>query len=142
MDTYNDNYWSKKWLMYNEAKRTQKPTVTWIWGASGSGKTRHAHSLATSGDIYLKTNKWWDGYEKQETVILDDFRSKQIPFTSLLHLLDRYEHRVEIRWGSRQFDSPNIIITSIHPPEKVYKFESQEEVKQLLRRIDHIIHKI
>lgn len=66
--------------------------------------------------------KWWDGYDKQEFVILDDFRGSQMQFNELLRLLDRYQHRVEFKGGSRQFDSPNIIITSINHPKDPYGF--------------------
>jgi hypothetical protein len=63
-------------------------------------------------------------------------------FTELLALLDRYPHRVEVKGGSRQFNSPNIIITSIMSPEKTYSFLDKEEpLGQLMRRIDHIVHK-
>nr|QKN88851.1 MAG: replication-associated protein [Cressdnaviricota sp.] len=134
---------AEKWLTYKETKRSSKPTVTWIWGKSGSGKTKMAYEMAPDSDNrYEKDNtKWWDGYDKQDTVILDDFRGTHMEFTSLLKLLDRYAYRVEFKGGFRQFDSPNIIITSINHPSKAYGFLNKEEpLEQLLRRIDNIVH--
>lgn len=43
----------------------------WICGPTGCGKTRGV--LARYPDAYLKTaNKWWDGYQGEETVLIDD----------------------------------------------------------------------
>lgn len=141
-DTYNYQCirFAEKWLTYNDSKRTTKPTVTWIYGSSGSGKTKLAYEKAGEEAYWKDTSKWWDGYDKQESVIIDDFRGSQMAFNELLRLLDRYAHRVEYKGGSKQFDSPNIYITSINHPSKAYGFLGRDEpLKQLLRRIDNII---
>lgn len=132
---------SEKWLTYNENKRKNKPHVTWIYGPSGSGKTRKAYEIIGENDVYEKdTTKWWDGYDKQDYCLLDDFRGKQMEFNALLKLLDRYAYRVEFKGGFRQFESNNIIITSINHPKDAYGFlDKKEPLNQLIRRIDSII---
>ena len=52
----------------------------------------------------------------------------------MLSLLDRYEKRVEIKGGWRQFKPKKIVITSIFPPESMYKGTGEDQ-RQLLRRI-------
>jgi hypothetical protein len=52
-------------------------------------------------------------------------------------LLDRYPYRCEIKGGYRKIKSKNIIITTNIKPEDLYALPG-EDIKQLLRRIDHI----
>nr|QOR29571.1 replication associated protein [Bat associated circovirus] len=128
----------EKYLTYLEPVRNEKPTVTWLWGASGTGKSRKAQELA-GDDVYWKDGeKWWDGYDRHESIIIDDFRASNMKFNYLLRLLDRYPMRVEVKGGYRQLNSKNIFITTIVHPDKVYQLED-EPIKQLMRRIDKII---
>lgn len=127
------------WLTYKEKSRREKPTVIWLWGASGTGKSRMAQEMAGNDDYWKDNTKWWDGYDGQKAVVLDDFRAHQMKFTYLLKLLDRYPMRVEIKGGYRQMTSPLIIVTSIVHPENSYQ-KDEEPMKQLIRRIDQIIH--
>lgn len=137
----------EKYLTYCENKRDWKPEVIWIHGESGLGKTRLAHLLASEGkiapaDVYIKDNtQWWDGYDKHETIIIDDFRASQMKFTYLLKILDRYEMRVEVKGGYRQLLAKKIIITSIEKPQNAYTITKQQDepIKQLIRRIDKIV---
>ena len=52
-------------------------------------------------------------------------------------MLDRYEYQVEVKGGFRQLVSKNIVITTNVPPEKFHN-KGDEDIKQLLRRIDYI----
>lgn len=130
---------AEKYLTYLERKREWKPQVIWLWGASGAGKSRRAYELAQGTDTYEKDGeKWWDGYDAHETVIIDDFRASNMKFNYLLKLLDRYPLRVEFKGGYRQMLAKKIIITSILHPQNVYQIDD-EPIKQLIRRIDEII---
>ena len=120
---------------YLEPNKRVKPNVTWIYGSTGTGKTRYADQ--TYKDIFWKdSTKWWDGYEKHETIVLDDFRPKNMEFDELLRVLDRYPKRLEIKGGFRWLNSPNIIITSNKSSEQLYHYKTDEDINQLLRRID------
>lgn len=126
---------------YYEPKRKTKPIVEWYYGATGTGKTQRAYDrmeeLAKDDDnIYeaMDTGRWWDGYDGQEYIIIDDMRGDFLKFHQLLKLLDRYSYRVETKGSTRQFLGKHIIITSAYPPHRL--FQTREDIEQLLRRID------
>jgi len=129
---------AEKFLTYNEPARDWKPTVIWIWGPTGTGKSRVARTLC-GDDVFTKNTgtKWWDGYDGHEHVIVDDFRDSWWSITYMLALLDRYEFQVEIKGGQRQMRAKQIIITSAFPPNRCY-LGTGEAIDQLLRRIDII----
>ncbi|CAF3337911.1 unnamed protein product [Rotaria socialis] len=114
------------------------PEVYWLWGKSGTGKTRQV--VEKEPDLWIsgETLKWWDGYEGQEAVLFDDFREDQCSFVWLLRLLDRYPVTVQTKGGTRQFCSKRIYITCPRTPEKEFAFIMNEEIKQLLRRIKSV----
>lgn len=128
-----------KWLSMFERKRKWKPYVEWICGPTGSNKTRYAYK--TFGDnCYECTEdgKWWDGYDGHENVIIDEFRSGFMPFDKLLRLLDRYPFRVAVKYGFRQFLAKRIIITSNRHPRDIFDYLMNEDIQQLMRRIDEV----
>lgn len=134
---------AEKYLTYFEKPRVEKPQVLWFHGPTGTGKSKEAHSIMEDkyGDNYYvanETNKWWDGYDAHEGVIIDDMRKDFTKFHVLLRLLDRYAYRVEIKGGYRQFKAKTIIITSCYSPQEMYQNRFSEDLGQLLRRIDKI----
>lgn len=120
-----------------QEERTEKPYVTWIWGKTGVGKTHMAFAQEPDRWVSGENLRWWDGYEQQPAVILDDFRADFCKFHTLLRILDKYPYTVEIKGGHRRLNSPRIYITSCHPPERIYN--TREDIDQLLRRIDKVV---
>lgn len=117
--------------------RDFKPYIEWIYGPTGVGKSRYVfEKIGTQGWWSSKTLKWWDGYENQEAICIDDFRGDFCTFHELLRILDRYPYNVEVKGGYRKFNSKVIYITSYCHPKDVY--ETREDIDQLLRRIDKI----
>lgn len=134
-----ENYFYKT---LKHRKRDPPPNVTVLYGPAGSGKSSYVYTLTDNDDeVYFKSsgNRWWEGYNQQIYVILDDFHSLFMEFKDLLRLLDRYQLQVEIKGGSIPFNSPNIIITSDEHPENWYPFKDENDKAQLLRRITKII---
>lgn len=113
--------------------RTEAPKVTWIWGLAGVGKTR---SIVDTHPVhYVKDGTmWWDGYEQQPVIIIDDFDGKW-PFRDLLRLLDRYQYQGQYKGGYIPINSPLIFITCEHGPEC---FWSGNELAQVTRRLSVI----
>lgn len=119
--------------------REDPPIVTWIYGETGKGKTRSVFELHDISNIWIsgKNLQWWDGYENQEVVLIDDFRRDFCTFHELLRILDRYPYKVAIKGGFRELNSKYIYITSPFSPGETY--ETREDLEQLTRRITKII---
>lgn len=136
---------AEKFLTYNEPQRTWKPYVQWFWGPPGSGKTAAAIQALPVDDetceketLYIHNDtKWWDRYDGQPNVILDDLRADTLRFTSLLRILDRYPFAVEVKGGFRQFLGKRIIITSTMHPCEMFR-STGEDLRQITRRIEEI----
>lgn len=95
--------------------------ILWI-GPPGCGKSSGALA-ASSGNVYWKPRgKWWDGYNRHDTVIIDDFYG-WLPFDDLLRICDRYPLRVETKGGTREFVAKTIHITSNRSPCEWYSDE-------------------
>jgi len=119
--------------------RSWKTVVYWFHGPTGCGKTRAAQQLAPGAYWKMGGNKWWDGYEGHEDVIVDDYRCDLCPFHELLRLLDRYPHQVEYKGGVRQFAARRVFITSPLSPRVMWSTRCDEDLAQLERRLTHVV---
>lgn len=116
-----------------QPKRNFKPSVTWLWGATGTGKTRKAVDCES---YYIKDNtKWWDGYGHETRIIIDDFDGAEWNFRTLLRLLDRYEFQGETKGGYIAINSKEIYITCEFIPDHYWRGNM---LAQVLRRVDEV----
>ena len=60
--------------------RTWMTTCEWIYGTSGTGASEYSFKDYNPDTHYIWTDDrgWWDGYEGQETVIINEFRTNII----------------------------------------------------------------
>lgn len=117
--------------------RDTMPTVTVLWGPTGTGKSHRARQLAGHMPFVWgpDVGKWFDGYGAEDCVIFEEFRG-QLPFGMLLRLLDKWDCKVEVKGGTVPFVATNIILTSPKHPETWYHLEGQyDKISQLMRRI-------
>lgn len=119
-------------------KRLWKTAVFWFHGPTGTGKSLEAHTRFPDAYWKMGTNKWWDGYTGEDAVIIDDYRRDFSTFAELLRLFDRYPMRVEIKGGSVPFLAKTIVVTTSKDPYDTWEGRSDEEIQQLIRRIDEI----
>lgn len=117
--------------------RKDKPRVIVLYGPSGAGKSRRAYEMTCNAYWKDPTTKWWDGYEYNKQVVIDDYKGGW-ELAYLLRVLDRYPMRVEVKGSTMEFVSDTIIITSIMHPNEWHTMEG-EDTTQITRRIDEII---
>jgi len=122
----------------NNNVRINMTEGVWIFGSTGKGKSHLARELCIGQSVYTHTTKdkgWWDRYDQQDVVIIDDFRG-EIEYNELLKLVDKWEHYVSRRGRDPiSFNSKLVIITSSLPPNRVYNRRCAEDsIEQLKRR--------
>lgn len=100
-------------------------------GLPGTGKSRYCWE--NYPNLFSKpSGNWWDGYNGEETVLLDDFYG-DIEYSELLKVLDRYKYRVPIKGAFIGARWTTVLITSNSPPQQWYA-----DTKALNRRITEI----
>lgn len=119
--------------------RTEMTECKWITGKTGSGKSHEAFKEYNPSTTYVLNTEdkgWWDGYNGQKTVIINDFKG-EIRYGQLLQLIDKWPYSVPRRNRAPfPFTSKNIIITSIFNPAEVYhNLHKGDGIDQLMRRI-------
>jgi len=127
---------AEKLFKYLEPSRpVMDVEVTWIYGKSRTGKTSHVYKNHKEPFRPI-SYKWWDSYDGDQVVLIDDFRPDWCTFVNLLGLTDRYPFRVECKGGSRQALFTKIYITSIYSPYELYQ-NGKEPIEQLINRIKY-----
>lgn len=116
--------------------RNHPMEVLIYWGESGTGKSKKA--FEENPGAYWKTKgPWWQGYENQETVIIDEFYG-WLEYDFILRLTDRYPMNVQIKGGHAVFNSKRIIFTSNKKWEEWW--ERAHDLEPLRRRISKVVH--
>lgn len=116
------------------------PKVIWLYGPTGTSKTRTAVDATTRlygcpPWISSGTLQWFDGYDGQPAVIIDDFRTGHCRFEFLLRVLDRYPFRAPIKGGMVEWNPSLIIVTCPYGPRRLWNLKTEEALDQLSRRI-------
>lgn len=111
----------------------------WIYGPTGTGKS---HSVETTFPLCYKKNmddpKWFDGYQGEETVYLEDLDKYQVRWGGLLkRLADRWPLLVNTK-GSMQYIRPQrVIVTSNYNLDEIWT--ESGTLDPLLRRFTVIL---
>lgn len=124
-----------EYRMLISAKVCRDVSVYVLWGKPGTGKTRIVFdtfpSLWIASDPTLQ---WFNGYNGEDVVLLDDYRGEASD-SFLLRLLDRYPMLVPTKGGFVPWVPTTIIIASnLSPP-----FQHFDIGAAISRRLKHVI---
>lgn len=133
----------------------RKVDVRIIWGPGGTGKTRDAMYVPVQDEhgeieqwvkkksIYrvpLSENlKWFDGYNGQQILVVDEFRGNTCKFSRWLQLCDGHELKVEVKGSVVPAEWTQIWFTSNVDPEQWWDGVDLG-MKEFKRRITEIWH--
>lgn len=115
-------------------ERSWKSKVILQVGTPRSGKSARALQLFP-GSYWKGRGEWWDDYNGQPVVIIDDFYG-WLSWTDLLRLTDRYPMLVPVKGGFSQFVAQTIVITSNRVPRAWYKPNPNIIMEAFIERVD------
>lgn len=136
----------EKKKIINPAEYYKKIEVYWIWGESGSGKTRWAiedmkkRGITGFNEVKMVGEFWHGVQEDCKVALYDDWRDNHMKPTELINFIDYNRHIMNIKGGSVRNNYELIYITSLQSPESIYTKVPEETQKQWLRRIKQIIN--
>lgn len=102
---------------------TDSPNV-WLSGPPGSGKSHTARVLSGGEEnLYVKDlSKWWDGYEGQDFVVIEDLHPDHAKeMTTFLKIWgDRYPFPAQVKGGQLYIRPKVIIVTTNYTMAQIF----------------------
>jgi len=131
---YNSGMFKYRQLVQQEkSKDFRKVEVILHKGSTGTGKTREAMKHAgfmIQGDQL----QWWDGYEGEKTICIDEY-ANQVNITTLLGILDGYQLRLPIKGGfTYALWTKVYITTNLQELHEKAKYEHQEALNRRITK--------
>lgn len=125
-------------LRMRKLHRSEMTLGIWYFGNTGCGKSHKAFENFNTNTHYVwkYDNNWNDGYEQQDTVIIDEFRG-QMPMNNLLTMVDKHPNCYVSRRNREPlpFISKKVIVTSSMEPKDIWtKLAEEDKLDQLYRR--------
>jgi len=135
----------------NEKKSDRQLTgvrVIVLYGATGVGKTYCAVNYFGREDYHLQecpsskdSRFWFDGYQGQRTLILDDFSGEFCNYRYLLRVLDKYKLKVEIKGSFSWALWTTVVITTNLHPSAWYPNENSAPLQRRINEIRYCEHR-
>ncbi len=128
--------------------RKEELVVTLLYGSTGTGKTKAVHDRHEKDlDFWRQPlnngTMWFDGYDFDTTVLLDDFAGKasHVHLCALLQLLDIYPISVPTKGAHAWWMPTRVFVTTNLLPKHWYSWENRgQQYLALARRFHFVYH--
>ncbi len=107
----------------------------WIYGAPGVGKSYYAEKKFPGAFYKTPSNRWWDYYNGEKTVVIDEFVGGFL-LSDMLLWADRYECKGEVKGAMIQLAHTTTVVLSNLPPWDLYQKVEPIRRKALYRRFE------
>ncbi len=136
---------------YRGKRRAEPVRLIVVYGDAGCGKTTWADAY-DPGDTFTFPEQsesgptWFDGYQGQKTLVIQDWDDKVMKIRTLLRMCDETYHQFKVHGGYTMGTWDTIIITSNPHPSDWYNHRENYfcydgvTVGPLQRRIKHLFH--
>ncbi len=134
-------------LLFERFRKENRPVkVNYLFGDSGTGKTRSIYEKHAPEDVYRitdysgQTGARFDNYHGEPVIVFEEFHS-QVPISAMLNFLDIYPLRLPARYRDRVACFDTVYITSNIPLEDQYRDIQKHEMETwhaFLRRIHSV----
>lgn len=129
----------KQKIMNRQAPDWRNVNVELKYGLTGTGKTRDAMNTLYKNDTYKiqghDIGTWWDGYEGQKCLVIDEY-SNDMQIQHLLNLLDGYKVRLPVKGSFVYANWTCVIITTNLELDEIHPLAKQAHQDALWRRIN------
>lgn len=108
----------------------------WIVGEPGCGKSRYARQR-WPGAYYKMCNKWWDGYQGEETIIIEDLDLQHKCLSHHLKIWADHGHFLaEVKGGAIAIRPKTIVITTNYSIHEIFSEDGKVDssLEQALER--------
>lgn len=102
----------------NGEKREKTKVYAFI-GRPGTGKSHTAHEMFPNAYWKTDSEDYWEGYNGEENVVLDEFTG-WLPFTTFARICDKYPYLMKVKHSSAYCGFKTIVVTSNRYPHEMY----------------------
>lgn len=126
------------------AKQRKAHCETFVfWGSAGVGKSEYVAKRWPEAYELCPDEKgaiWWDGYDNQETVVLNDYRGDWMKYHCLLRLLDWHgKYRASFKGGSKWLTNvKTFVFTSCESPAAWYPYKYDSQLHRRLHNVYNV----
>jgi len=131
----------KQKVQEEQAPDWRNVDVSLYYGLTGTGKTRDAMNTLYKNDTYKiqghDIGTWWDGYEGQKMLVIDEYNN-DVKITRLLQLLDGYKVRLPVKGSFVYANWTSVIVTTNLEIDEIHSLAKEQHRDALWRRINTI----